>query len=201
MKSTKELRLKIINHHLSNYNSSPIELSRHEVNRLIKVDCDCEQCGTSIFELEDYPSIERKEVICSRCYHEKYEATCPICEEYFLKATKPSEEKIIVTKEAFKELGLDKPGFYQVTSYPYYRACIVVGVEQLYSDSMKLIRECDINSMHKKLYGNGDITSGECCHDCAGKYTGQIRIKNNYANKAYGKKRIVLERQVIKEGK
>lgn len=195
------LKQSIVNHFNDNYSSSPVSLNRREINLLIKADCKCEYCGTSIFELDDFPRTDGKEVICEECFHEQYEATCPICEEYFEKALKAKDEKIVVTKEAMAELGIDKPGFYQVTSYPYYRACVVMGVEQLYQSSLKLIRECDINSMHKKLYPHSDeITSGECCHDCVDRYSGKSKIKNNYCDKEYGKKRVAFERKVINDG-
>jgi hypothetical protein len=197
----RELRKQIILHYAEKYQSSPVPLSRHQVKRLVKADCKCEMCGKSIFEMDDFINIMKNEIICEDCFHEQYEATCPICEEYFLKALKAKDEKIVVTKESFAELGLDKPGFYEVKSYPYFRACIVSGVEQLYNDSLKLIHECDINSMLTNIRGvKHEIISGECCHDCVNKYTGKTSIRNNYVNKTYGKKMIEIERQVIKKG-
>lgn len=186
-------------HYKEKYQSSPLPVTTYELRVLKKSDCECGYCRESIFELDDYPRIHKGEVVCERCYHEHFESTCPICEEYFDKALRAKDEKIVITKEAAQELGIDKPGFYQVKSYPYYRAAVVWGVEQLYQSSLELMRECDINSMLKRL-GRGEITSGECCHECVDKYSGKSELKNNYVNRAYGKKQIALEKQVIKDG-
>lgn len=195
------MREKILQHYKENYSSSPIEISDDKIEVLISNDCECYHCSKSIFELYDFPEIEENTIYCEDCYREEFMATCPICEDYFVKATTALDEKIIVTKEASKELGLDKAGFYQVLKYPYTFGNILSGVGSLRNDSLELIRECDINSMLKKIDRNHDeITSGECCHECVDKYTGKTKIINNYVDKEFGKKYTALQRKVIKLG-
>lgn len=184
--------------------SSPSELSNYKISVLKKHDCCCDSCGKSIFEMDDFPQVKRSEVLCEYCEREKYFETCPICEEYFEKPKKTTDEFVIISKESVKEYGMNvKPGFYQVLEHPYFLANCVTGFDALFEDAIKLIRECDINSMLYKLYphnGQTKVTADSCCPDCMKKYTGQTRIENNYCNKSYGKKRVMLERQVIKDG-
>lgn len=179
-------------------------VSTYKAKVITEHNCQCDSCGISIFELEDFPEVSKGEVLCEQCYREKYMDTCVICEEYFYKATKPKEEVIIISKEAVIEYSMDvKAGFYRALEWPYYRANCVTGFEFLYKDAVKLIKELDINSMLKKLYnGNRNIVwADECCKDCMLKYTGQKTLLNNYIDKKYGKERVKFERAVIAAGK
>lgn len=78
-----KLKDKIVNHAKTEYSSSPYEFDDEQIQLIIEHDCECDHCGKSIFELDDFPcvSIERKEVLCEDCYDEEYRTTCPICEE------------------------------------------------------------------------------------------------------------------------
>lgn len=177
------------------------EVTEEEIDILIKNNCECCRCSTSLFEMDDFPEIHNGYVYCEDCYKEEFMDTCPICEEYFTKATCPEEEKIIVTKWASRELGLEKAGFYQVKEYPYTFGDILSGVHSLFNDSLELIRECDINSMLTKIYEREmEIISSECCHQCVNKYTGKTKLENNYTDEEYGEKFIAIQNEVIKNG-
>ena len=78
-----KLKDKIVNHAKTEYNSSPHRFDDAQIQLIIEHDCECDHCGKSIFELDDFPdvSVERKEVLCEECYDEEYRTTCPICEE------------------------------------------------------------------------------------------------------------------------
>lgn len=87
-----KLKDKIVNHAKTEYNSSPHRFDDAQIQLIIEHDCECDHCGKSIFELDDFPdvSVERKEVLCEECYDEEYRTTCPICVIYeFAKHSKP----------------------------------------------------------------------------------------------------------------
>lgn len=198
------MRAEIVQKYNSGYQSSPIEITESEIRLLKRHSCSCDNCGKSIFELEDFPNLRRGEVICEDCWKDKYMLTCPICEEYFEKARKPKDEVIIISKESIDEYQMGvKPGFYQIKEWPYYRANCVTGFDFLFESAIKLIKEVDINSILRKLHPNNcydKVDACECCHDCMKLYTGQMKITNNYVNKEYGKKRVKLMRDVIAAG-
>lgn len=178
-------------------------VSDKEIGILIAHSCDCDNCGDSIFGMDDFPNVKKGEVLCERCYRDKYMLDCPICEEYFYKATKPKDEIIIISKEAAQECEV-KPGFYQILQWPYYRANCVTGFEYLFTSSIKLIKELDINTMLYKIYphnGVEKVGAGECCHDCMKKYTGQSKITNDYVDRKYGSRYVRLLKEVIALGK
>lgn len=180
-------------------------VSDREIGILIAHNCDCDNCGDSIFGMDDFPNVKKGEVLCENCYRDKYMLDCPICENYFYKALKPKDEVIIISKEAVEQYGMEvKPGFYRVIEWPYHYGNIVTGFEGLYNNSIKLIKELDINSMLYKLQphnGTEKVSAGECCHDCMKKYTGQSKIINNYVDKKYGRQWIKLLKEVIALGK
>lgn len=178
--------------------------STYKAKIIAEHSCECDMCGVSIFELDDFPEVKKGEVLCEYCHRDKYMLTCPICEEYFYKANKPKDEIIIISREAIREYSLDiKPGFYQIKEWPYHYGNVVTGFEGLYPDTIALIKELDINSMLRKLFNGNKNTvwANECCHDCMKKYTGQTKLVNNYWDKEAGKKRIKLMREVIAAGK
>mgnify|MGYP000605216070 CR=1 FL=1 len=57
-----KLKDKIVNHAKTEYSSSPYEFGDEHIQLIIDHDCECDHCGKSIFELDDFPyvSIERK---------------------------------------------------------------------------------------------------------------------------------------------
>lgn len=77
---------KIYEYYNHRYSSSPVPIDEDKVVILIEHDCECDYCGKSIFELDDFPEIlkEKDEVLCEDCYDEKYRDICPVCEDYYL---------------------------------------------------------------------------------------------------------------------
>lgn len=49
-----ELKDKIVNHAKTEYNSSPYEFDDEQIQLIIEHDCECDHCGKSIFELDDF---------------------------------------------------------------------------------------------------------------------------------------------------
>lgn len=78
------MRTKIINHAKKNYQSSPYEYSDEQINIIIESNCMCDYCGTSIFELQDFPEVLENEriVACEECYNEHHREWCSICGAY-----------------------------------------------------------------------------------------------------------------------
>jgi hypothetical protein len=182
-------------------------ITKEEIDLLIKHNCECDHCSKSLFEMYDFAelSIDEDEVLCEHCYRYEYMTPCPICEDSFLTPTKADDNILIIPKETIEEYGMSiKPGFYQVKKWPFFYGNCVTGFDGLFDDAIELIRECDINSMLYKLYphnGKEQVSAGDCCHNCMLKYTGQTKVTNHYTDKAYGRKRVRLEKEVIQNGK
>ena len=112
---------KIKKHFETEYSSSPVDVGEDEIQLLIKHDCECDNCGTSIFELNDFPErdIEKDEVLCENCYNEEYRDYCPICEESYEKSDLPDE----FPKSPFYYIGTQaKSGIYHALSWPVFCA-------------------------------------------------------------------------------
>lgn len=65
-----KLHEKIKNHYKENYASSPIEIFNEEIDFIIKHECKCDNCGKSIFEMENYPETRDDKLLCDDCYDE-----------------------------------------------------------------------------------------------------------------------------------
>lgn len=197
IKTAKEIRA----HFATEYSSSPRKLSAWDFRRLKKADYCCEQCGDSIFELDDFPDINADGVYCEDCHRELYYDTCHVCQEDYEKPKKPTDRYFVVSKESEGEAGV-RAGFYQVTKYPYFLAAVAFGFECLFEDSIKLLKACDINSMLRKIDGNNydKVNANECCESCAKKYSGITPLVNNYSNKRRGAKLIKEHSKIIADG-
>ena len=167
----------------------------------------CTLCNDELseYELENPYKDEGGYILCDNCYEENYLNYCELCEESYEKPTKPEELFFVVAREVANEVAYNtiKPGIYQTISWPYYLAATGFGFETLFENSIKLVRELDINSILKKLYPHsGKIGAGEICPDCVKKYTSTGYIKRvDYCNKEYRLHRGIYERGVIKAGK
>lgn len=192
---------KIIEHFKSEYSSSPVDISEEKIDCLIKNNCTCDNCGESIFELDDFPVFKDDGVLCEHCDLDKNYEMCPICQDYFEKAFKADDFYFLLSKEAVEGYGMKlKPGFYRTLRWPFYYGNCVTGFEGIFDNTLELIHECDINSMLKKLdHGSADENlNGEVCQECLKIWTGQTEIKNNYCDKEYGAQYIAKQKEVIK---
>ena len=104
---------KIIEHAKTKFSSSPIEYSDEELNLIIEHSCECDDCGESFFEMDDFPdiSIENDEVLCEDCYFDKYRDTCIICEESYEK--EDVSDYFFITQKNTKTAGIPV-GMYKV---------------------------------------------------------------------------------------
>lgn len=61
------------------------EWTDEKLDFIIKKDCDCDNCGVSVDEFNDFPKllIDEDELLCEDCYTELYRKICPICENYY----------------------------------------------------------------------------------------------------------------------
>ena len=138
---------KILEQYKSGFSSSPIEVSDEEIELLIKNNCACEYCGTSIFELYDFPNFtdsfidisETNEVICEECFEDNYKETCLICEEWFISPQNPKEHHFVICEKTEKEEGI-KAGIYQVLDYPFFVGATGFGFQYLFDNSVKLVK-------------------------------------------------------------
>jgi len=115
------MKEKILKHFKTEYSSSPHPINEDEMQLLIKHDCKCDNCGESIFELDDFPNIstEKSKVLCEDCYSEEYRDYCPICEDSYWKNDLPDE----FPKSPFYYIGTQsKSGIYHALDWPVFCA-------------------------------------------------------------------------------
>jgi hypothetical protein len=172
MKTSTSLKNKIIKHFKNNYNSSPHPITNEKIDFLIKNDCQCDNCGASIFELDDFPEIliEDNELLCDDCYHEKYNDICPICEDYY--DTKDyTSDYFVLTEYSAKELKMI-PGIYKILERPFFYGDILSGFDAFFSNSIELAVPIKINELKKIECGDNcqEVTSDCLCPDCIAKY-------------------------------
>jgi hypothetical protein len=167
---------------------------------------ECYFCDNKLdeYEMENPYRDEDENILCDNCYTEQYQNFCPLCEEYYDKPTKPEECFFVVAKEVKDDVACNpiKPGIYQTTSWPYWLGATGFGFEMLFEDSIKLIRELDINSMIQKLYPHSDmIGADEICPCCVEKYTNlKFKKRTDYVDDFYRLHYNIYERGVISNG-
>lgn len=187
-----------ITDHFNSIFSHPI--SETEIKKVIECDCECDCCGTNIFEMDDFPVFRDDRFLCPQCELDKYYTTCPICQDHFEKATKAEDYTFIISKECVDGEGMElKPGFYKTNSWPFFYGSILSGFDNFYPGSIDLIHECDINSMLRKLnHGSADeVNCDEVCNGCFGIWTGKTPLVNNYCNQEYGAEYIKKQTEII----
>jgi len=105
--------------------------------------------------------------MCESCYTEHYQETCPICEDYFDKATRADDYFFAITK-SIADTGIQynskpmRPGIYRAFEWPMYFGNCVTGFEGFFSGSIELIKEIPLD---------GYEFCEEICHECVEKYT------------------------------
>lgn len=166
-----DLREKIISHARTEYNSSPYEFDEEQIQLIIEHDCECDHCGKSIFELDDFPevSVERKEVLCEECYDEEYRTVCPLCEDSY--ENDEMTNYFFITKATSKEVG--KPiGMYEILKYPFYYGDCLTGFDAFFDDAIRKVSDMDIDEAYSILHprSNKDILLDCICSCCAEKY-------------------------------
>lgn len=143
-----KLKDKIKNHFSNEYGSSPKEITDEEIKLLIAYNCRCGECGTSIFELDDYPviDIEKEDVLCEHCYYDKYYEQCPLCEDSYHIDSKPDK----FPKSPFYYIGnQSQSGIYYAKSYPIFSAALAgCGPTYIWWDNVEFV--CSIEDFLKE---------------------------------------------------
>jgi hypothetical protein len=165
------MKQKIIQHYKKRYSSSPVEINEEKIKILIEHDCECDNCGESIFELSDFPevSIENDEVLCEDCFSAEYRKTCPICEDSYLK--EDFTKYFFISKRMSKEV--QKPhGLYKVLQYPLYYGDCVTGFDDFFEDALEKVSDIEINESISIIhpYSEPDIKLDCICPECAERY-------------------------------
>ena len=171
MSTTNELRSKIIDHSKKEYSSSPHEYDNEQVDLIIKHDCKCDHCNTSIFELNDFPEAltEQNELLCEDCYDNEYRTVCPLCEESWEKDD--MTEYFFITKEVSKKV--HKPiGLYKILQYPFYYGDCVFGFDAFFDGAIEKVSDLDIKEAYSTINPRSekDILLDCICPDCAERY-------------------------------
>jgi hypothetical protein len=158
--------------------------------------CGCEEDKSDYeFDRED----EYGDLICDDCFEEEYMNYCQICEELFEKPTTAKDTFFIVTKEQESIAGITA-GVYQALEYPFFYGNILSGFDAFFKDSIKLIRECDINSMIRKINGHGEVQTDICCPDCAERFSAKKYRYINYWDKKLRVHQNINVRSIISQG-
>ena len=167
-----KLENKIVNHAKTGYNSSPYEFDPQQIQLIIEHDCECDHCGKSIFELNDFPdvSVERKEVLCEDCYDEEYRTTCPICEESW--EIEEMTDYFFISKANSKEVR-SPSGIYKIMKRPFYYGDCITGFDAFFDDAICKVSDIDIEEVYSILHPQlckGALTLDCICPHCAEKY-------------------------------
>jgi hypothetical protein len=172
------------------FSSSPIKISDKEIEFVIARDCECDNCGESIFEMSDFPeiNIENDELLCEKCYDHKYKDTCVICEEVYDLSDLPTE----FPKSPFYYIGpQNKSGIYHALEWPVFSAaCGGLGDTYIWWNSVEFVcsmedflnshdpeLKYDFSEKWKEFLENNNIEYadyiGPCCYEEA------LKIKLN----------------------
>lgn len=170
------MKNKILNHYEKGFASSPVKVENSEIDFILKHDCSCTDCGTSIFELDDFPQLveTEDELLCEECYREKYMEYCNYCED-LCDLESFDKDYFILNEEAAKETNYIA-GVYKVISRPFYFGNILTGFDSFFDNSIKLVFPIKINELKKIECGDmsQEVNSGEICNDCL-----QKLLRNN----------------------
>lgn len=165
-----KLKNKLIAHFEGNYASSPHPLDDAEIQLLIANNCECCNCGTSVFDLYDFPVINTASqddpILCEDCYREHNYYTCVLCnEDYHISDANP--DYFVLNPTTAQEQKM-KAGLYLVLDRPFSFGNIVSGFDAFFQDSIKLVREIDLDKMKQLKCGDNvdQVDNGELCSNC-----------------------------------
>ena len=114
---------------------------------------ECSHCGNQIEE--DYYREKDNEIYCDNCYHEQFEFTCSICENYHDEPETPQENFIYLHKE---QDGY-QAGFYNVKRFPVTISDMFSG--WICSDALELASATKVYKHDKD-----EELSGYICKEC-----------------------------------
>jgi hypothetical protein len=133
----------------------------------------CSYCGKVLQdeELENPMTDGDNEIMCDACYEEAYMRYCDVCESHYNIPDNEVDTYFFVGKQESKDVDL-APGFYQALRFPIAYGSII-GYSQIIKENVKLLRECDIDSILTQIYPHCDYALGVdyCCKECAEKYS------------------------------
>ena len=107
--------------------------------------------------------------ICMDCYHEYYEDTCCLCEDYFLKPEWSDEpEFFVIGIASLEDWKIDsrrlRPGIYEIVGHPFYASGIIE--MHLYYENFRRIG----NLFPHRIHDFDGYPMGVICPDCAERY-------------------------------
>ena len=143
------------------YSSSPHVFNDKELDLIIKHKCQCDYCGDSIFELDDFPEVdvEKDMVSCEDCYDEHFKTTCPSCENSY--TDDELTDYFFITKDTAETV--NRPvGLYKILKRPYFYGDCVTGFDDFFPDAIEKVLDIDLNKKGVLL---------DCiCQDCLSRY-------------------------------
>lgn len=165
------MKKKIIEHAKTEYSSSPHEFNDDQLDLIINHDYSCDNCGKSVFEMNDFPEVltEQDELLCEECYDDEYRTFCPLCEDTWEKDD--MTEYFFITKETSKEV--HKPiGMYKILKHPFYYGDCVFGFDAFFDDAIEKVSDLDIKEVYSIMHPglNKEILLDCICSGCSEKY-------------------------------
>ena len=148
-------------------------VSDEEIQLLIDHECQCDSCGTSIFDLDEFPEtyVKHDVVMCEECYGNKYHELCPICENTY-NTIDGNTDFFVINEELGKEIKLI-PGIYRILQSPFFYGGGVFGFDNFISENIELVTPIRINEYKEINCGVNDpgVFSDHICPECIDKYT------------------------------
>ncbi len=165
--------------------------SEEELNFIIEKDCQCDDCGKHVSEMDDFPTIniEKDELLCEDCHTEEYYSTCPCCEDYYDKYETPDKDVMhcYISKDFAEENGM-KGGIYKVLKFPIFWGDCLTSFDAFYNDSLELVKEIDITSVEKNIDWRNtgvDISADYICPSCVSHYKNENPVLRYYVKNSH----------------
>ena len=134
----------------------------------------CEHCEKELDEEEQEAPREDKagNIICDKCFDEKYMFTCAICEELFEEdfSKRISPQYLFISEYAGEDLNIS-PGIYEIIAYPFFAD----GVIEIHIFTSALRRVANVPPSVNESEQYGDIFY--VCKECVGKQKKQNNVK------------------------
>lgn len=122
----------------------------------------CSYCGDAL-SIEEIcnPYMDGQDIMCYGCYNEHFEATCPMCEDYFTKSQGADKFLFLVPVDLIRDQEIETdelkpmvPGIYKANRFPIYTSDMFT--EWFEFSNIELYIAVDMP---------GDL-AGEICPDC-----------------------------------
>jgi len=106
-----------------------------------------------------------KNIMCDECYNYHFQSICPMCQDFFEKATKAEDHFFAITKEVIEYKGIEHenklivPGIYRALKWPMFWGNRIFGFNDFFDNTIALVKGIDLDPDIDFL--------DEICYGCA----------------------------------